>query len=306
MKSATVRVPATAANLGPGFDCLALALDSILEVTLSLEGEGLEVEIEGEGEDLLPRGEDNLIVRAVRRLFGAGGFDPPGLRLRCLSAIPIASGLGSSAAAVVAGLTAANALLGGKLTRQEILAHAADLEGHADNAAAALMGGLAVVTSHAGRWTAWGLPIVEMKVAVAIPNVELTTAEMRRRLPAQVPLADATSNLAHLALALEGFRLGDYDLLAVALHDRLHEPYRTRHIPGFEQARRAGLEAGAAAVVLAGAGPSLLAFAPGRHEEIAEAMASTFRDSSLSSRAAVYSIARQGATSPPAPSPYPR
>ncbi|MGH2606431.1 MAG: homoserine kinase, partial [Anaerolineales bacterium] len=285
---------------------LALALDSILEVTLSLEGEGLEVEVEGEGANLLPRGEDNLIVRAVRRLFGTAGFDPRGLRLRCLSAIPIASGLGSSAAAVIAGLTAANSLLGGKLTPQEILAHAADLEGHADNAAAALIGGLAVVTSHAGRWTARRLPIAEMKVAVAIPNVPVTTADMRRLLPAQVPLADATSNLAHLALALEGFRLGDYDLLAVALHDRLHEPYRTRHIPGFEQVRRAGLAAGAAAVVLAGAGPSLLAFAPGRHEEIAEAMASAFRDSSISSRAAVYSIAKQGATSLPAPFPYPR
>ncbi len=295
MKSASVTVPATAANLGPGFDCLALALDSTLELTLSLEGEGVQVEIEGEGKEVLPRGEHNLIVRAARLLFTASGVEPPGLLVRCFSAIPIASGLGSSAAAVIAGLTAANALLGGRLTPQEILTQAADLEGHADNAAAALIGGLAAVAFHGGSWTTRGLPIADMKVAVAIPGVELATTEMRRLLPAQVPLHDATSNLGHLALALEGFRLGDYDLLAVALHDRLHEPYRSRYIPRLEQARRAGLEAGAAAVVLAGAGPSLLAFAPGRHEEIAEAMASAFRDSSLSCCGAVYSIARQGA-----------
>lgn len=295
MKSVTVRVPATAANLGPGFDCLALALDVTLEARLSLEGEGLEIEIEGEGEDRLPRGEDNLIVRAARRVFGAAGLDPRGVHLRCVNAIPIASGLGSSAAAVVAGLTAANALVGGKLTPQEILAEAVEVEGHPDNAAAALMGGLTVAASTDGRWTGRGLPVAEMKMAVAIPDLELRTADMRRLLPAQVPLADATFNLAHLALALEGFRLGDYDLLAVALHDRLHEAFRSQHIPGLERARRAGLGAGAAAVVLAGAGPSLLAFAPARHDEIAEAMASAFRAASLSSRAAVYSIARQGA-----------
>lgn len=181
MKSVTVRVPATAANLGPGFDCLALALDVTLEARLSLEGEGLEIEIEGEGEDRLPRGEDNLIVRAARRVFGAAGLDPRGVHLRCVNAIPIASGLGSSAAAVVAGLTAANALVGGKLTPQEILAEAVEVEGHPDNAAAALMGGLTVAASTDGRWTAPGLPVAEMKMALAIPDLELRTADMRRR-----------------------------------------------------------------------------------------------------------------------------
>ncbi|MGH2625793.1 MAG: homoserine kinase, partial [Anaerolineales bacterium] len=145
MKSATVLVPATAANLGPGFDCLALALAASLEVTLSLEGQGLEVEIDGEGTDSLPRGDDNLIVRAARLLFGEAELAAPGLRLRCSNAIPIASGLGSSAAAVIAGLTAANAILEDRFSLEEILNHAAGIEGHADNAAAALLGGLTVV-----------------------------------------------------------------------------------------------------------------------------------------------------------------
>lgn len=296
MKSATVRVPATAANLGPGFDCLALALEASLEVTLSIEGRGLVVELLGEGSGSLPRGEDNLIVGGARLLFREAGFEAPGLRLVCSSAIPVASGLGSSAAAVLAGLTAANAILGGRFSPAQILNHAAGVEGHGDNAAAALHGGLTVATSDERGWSYRRLPIAEMQVAVATPAVHLPTEEMRRLLPAEVRLVDASFNLGRLALTLEGFRLGDYDLLAEGLRDRLHEAHRARHIPGAERARQAAIDAGAAAVVLGGAGPSLLAFAPGRHAEIAEAMAAAFRQASLSSRAEVYAIARWGAT----------
>jgi homoserine kinase len=294
VKSVTITIPASVANLGPGFDCLALALETRNELTLSIQASGVTVEIEGEGEAVLPRGEDNQIVRAAIRLFAAAGFEAPGLHLRSLNSIPLGSGLGSSAAAVVGGLTAANSLLDGRFSPEEILTFASELEGHADNAAAALHGGLMVAVPSAGGWIAHRLPIAEMQVGVVMPRLDLSTQEMRRILPHRVPLADASFNLAHLALALEAFRLGDYGLLALALHDRLHELRRIAHISGLAAARTAGLEAGASAVVLAGAGPGLLAFAAKDLDRVVKAMESGFASEGIASRAAIYSIAAEG------------
>jgi homoserine kinase len=295
VKSVTIRVPASAANLGPGFDCLALALDAILEVTLSIEGAGLTVDLAGEGAERLPRDEGNLVVRAARRMFSASDFRPAGLRLRCSNAIPVGSGLGSSAAAAIAGLAAASWILRGSLS-DDLLAQAAELEGHADNAAAAMLGGLALAVPTRDGWIARHLPIAPMKVAIATPNLVLPTEAMREALPSQVPLGDASFNLSHLGLALEAFRLGDYNLLAMALQDRLHEPYRAPHIPGLAQARRAAVDSGAAAAVLAGAGPSVVAFAAAGHEQIANAMGIAFEQAGVATRSGVYSIADQGLT----------
>jgi len=294
VKSVTIRVPASAANLGPGFDCLALALDAILEVTLSIEGVGLTVELSGEGADRLPRDEENLVVRAARRMFSSLDFHPAGLRLQCSSLIPVGSGLGSSAAAAIAGLAAASWILRGSLS-DDLLSQAAELEGHADNAAAAMLGGLVLAVHDGQGWTAHRLSIATMKVAVATPALDVPTEAMRRILPTHVPLADASFNLAHLGLGIEALRIGDFDLLAKALRDRLHEPYRAPTIPGLVEARQAGLDAGAAAVVIAGAGPSLLAFSAADHERIAGTMVESFARAGVAARPAVYSIANQGA-----------
>ncbi|MEX0787592.1 MAG: homoserine kinase [Anaerolineales bacterium] len=293
MKSVTIRVPASAANLGPGFDCLAIALDAALEVTLSIEGVGLTVELAGEGADRLPGDEENLVVRAARRMFSSLDFQPAGLRVQCSNAIPVGSGLGSSAAAAISGLAAASWILRGSLP-DDLLDRAAELEGHADNAAAAMLGGLVLAVPTPQGWIARRLPIAPMKVAIATPDLVLPTEAMRQVLPTQVPLGDASFNLSHLGLALEAFRLGDYGLLATALQDRLHERHRAPHIPGLDQARRAAVDSGAAAAVLAGAGPSVLAFAAAGHEQIAVAMGDAFVQAGVPARSGVYSIADRG------------
>ncbi len=295
MKTVRVRVPATTANLGPGFDCLALALALYNTAELSLTEGQTRVEVEGEGADVLPHDDHHLTLQAARRALEALGRRPAGFHLRARNAIPPASGLGSSAAAVVAGLVAANALAGGGLSTEDLLALATELEGHADNAAAALLGGLTAVAPDGRPPLARRLPCADLKVAVALPQVRLRTAEMRRALPEKVPLADAAFNLGRTVLVVEALRQGDYDLLARALEDRLHQPYRAPFIPGFGRAVAAARGAGAAAVALSGAGPALVAFAPAGHQVIADAMAEAFRQTGAQARTFTLGVDREGA-----------
>ena len=284
MKSFRISVPASAANLGPGFDSLALALDLHNELEVQVTDGGLAMKVEGEGEDRLPVDASNLVVRALYRLLRTVGASPPSMRLHSKNRIPLGSGLGSSAAAVVAGLLAADAIAESDLDRKQLLEIAWELEGHADNAAAALFGSLVVVgQTSAGVETAQ-IPISDMSFVVVVPEIKLSTRGMRKALPRNVTLKDASLNLGRMGLLVEGLRRGDFELLARATEDRLHEPYRTPQIPGFSQARTAGLEAGAVAVTLAGAGPGLLAFAPDHHQAIASAMVDAFESSGVKAR----------------------
>ena len=283
-----VRVPATTANLGPGFDVLGLALDLWNEATFTLEegAAGWEAVNEGFGAAHLPTDEAHLSLRAFRTVFEHLGEPlPRRVHLHARNAIPVASGLGSSAAAVVAGVLAANAALGAPLDAEALLALASALEGHPDNVAPALLGGLtAAWADDAGAPHALRLPLApawqgRAWLAVAVPQVALRTVEARRALPAQVPHGDAVFNLGRLALLLEALRRGDAALLAQAVQDRLHQPYRWPLLPGAEAVRRAALEAGAAAVALSGAGPGVLAFAPHLDDAapVAQAMADAWR-----------------------------
>jgi len=284
LSEVTLSVPASTANLGPGFDSLGLALALRNTLQVRTTPAGLRVLVEGEGRDSLPVDASNLIVRAMLKVYRLADRPIPGLELRAHNHIPLAAGLGSSAAAIVSGLGAADALLGLGLPRARLLQLAAEMEGHADNAAAALLGGLALVLGGPQEPVAHPLPLALSQVVVVTPDLPLATTDMRRALPRNVPLEEAVFNLGHTALLVEALRSGDPQQLAQAMQDRLHQPYRARFIPGFEEARQAGLAAGAAGVALSGAGPSLLAFAFGREAEVGQAMSQAFRRHGLTAR----------------------
>jgi homoserine kinase len=276
-RQAQVRIPATSANLGCGFDILGLALQLYNSYTLTTTPEpGWRVSLPP-GIDL-PTHRDNLVYRAARRLFEHVGIVPPGLHLSLTIDIPLARGLGSSASAIVGGLVAANHLTGNTLDRQALLAMAVDLEGHPDNVTPALMGGLTLSYTAEAQHRYLHLPFPqELTVIVAIPEFALSTAYARSVLSAQVSRADAVFNCSRIALLVHALQNRRYDLLATAMDDRLHQPYRATLVPGMTDAIVAAYAAGALGVALSGSGPTLLAFAYGANRAIATALHQTFQ-----------------------------
>ncbi|MEE9203187.1 MAG: homoserine kinase [Dehalococcoidia bacterium] len=267
-----VQVPATTANLGPGFDCLGLALDIFNRVSVEL-APALAIEVSGEGQGAIPTGEDNLVYRGVAEVFHRTGHPQPGLRLTCHNEIPLARGLGSSAAAVAGGLVAANLLLGEPLSREELLVLGAAIEGHPDNLAPALFGGCQVVVAEGEGFLHAPVPLPAGLMAVLfIPHVEVSTVEARGVLPAQVPLADAVYNLGRAALLVAALGGGELSLISVATGDRLHQPYRERLFPAVVPIMSAATGAGALGSFLSGAGPTVLALCTGGEESIGNAM----------------------------------
>jgi homoserine kinase len=259
-----VRVPASSANLGPGFDTLGLALARYDEVQAGTADEGLLIEVHGEGAGSVPLDDAHLVVRAMRAAFEAFGETPGGLRLRCLNHVPHGRGLGSSASAAVAGAVAASALLGRdpEAERDTLLQVAAGLEGHADNAAASLLGGLVVawksVGNNACRYRAVRMePHERLRPVALIPGTESSTAMTRRLLPEHVPLADAAFTASRAALAVRALT-EQPALLFEATEDRLHQPYRRPAYPAsaelVDRLRARGVPA-----VISGAGPTVLA-----------------------------------------------
>jgi homoserine kinase len=290
-----VRVPATTANLGPGFDCLGLALDLWNKATFSIEGEGLRLYCAGEGQGI-PTDERNLVFQAMRFFCDWRGLTfPRGLTIHCENHIPIGSGLGSSAAASILGILGAAALLDGPLNQEEALSLAAKMEGHADNAAAALLGGLAIVSTGKGDWLARKVEIPALQVALVLPEVHLPTHTARAALPTEVTMKDATFNLGRAMLVVEALRGGDLDLLHQVIDDRLHLPYRLPLIPGGQRALEAAYAAGASAVTISGAGPSLIAFSATDPAPIAQAMTRAFQEHEINSRSFVLNTTSQGA-----------
>lgn len=292
-----VSVPASTANLGAGFDCLALALDlrNTIAVTDLGQGTGLELTVEGEGADSVPRDGRNLIVRAMERVFDEVGRRPAGrLKLHAVNRLPLGSGLGSSAATIVGGLAAANALVQGGLDQPALLKLAHALEGHPDNVAAAVYGGLVLVSADDAGLRAQPVPVPPLRVVIALPDVRLPTAQARAALPAQVTFKDAVFNVGHALFTVQALTTGDPALLAWAIADRLHQPYRQPLIPGYAAVEAAARAAGALAVALSGAGPSLLAFAAGHHEAIAAAMQAAFLAHGLASRTFILAVSPEG------------
>jgi homoserine kinase len=252
-----IRVPASSANLGPGFDALGLALARYDDLDVSVASSGLVVEVTGEGAGTLPLTESHLVVRAFRVACAYLDLAPAGVVFRCANAIPQSRGLGSSAAAIVAGVAAAYALAGRPLD-DTALHLAADFEGHADNAAASLLGGLVLAWHDGEQFRALRLePHPELRPIALIPSDESATSVTRGLLPASVPHADAAFNAARCALMVQAVTSRP-DLLMAATEDRLHQNYRHSAWPATMRLLRALRDNGVAATV-SGAGPTVLA-----------------------------------------------
>ncbi len=285
VSAVTVRVPATTANLGPGFDTLALALDLWNEAVFRPAEFGLTITVEGEGRGALPLNRMNLVVKAIEELYYAVDRSVPGLTVRCTNQIPLGSGLGSSAAATLLGLIGANAVLGEPLNHDQILEMAIRMEGHPDNAAAAMNGGLVVVSGiNEHAWLVRRFDVPELSAALVLPDFDFPTHAARAALPKQVPIGDAVFNIGRALLVVEALRTGDLDLLGKVMEDRLHQPYRLPLIPRAVEAIAAARRAGAAATAISGAGPSVIAFTAGDPSQVASAMADEFQTVGIPSR----------------------
>ena len=265
-----IDVPASTANLGAGYDCLGLALELLNRVTVeAVAGDGdIELAVTGEGADELPAARSNRFVAGLEAVLELVlGMRPAsiGWRIAMDNRIPLARGLGSSAAATVGGLVAGNALGGGTLPMSTLLRLATEIETHPDNASAVLMGGF-VVSAHLGeRVEAVRFDAPDgLRAVLFIPERRLSTADMRRVLPLEVPLRDAVSNLSRVAIGVAGIASGRFELLADLTVDRIHEPYRSVAYPQLPRLTGAARAAGALGAFLSGAGSTVLAFvAPG-------------------------------------------
>jgi homoserine kinase len=266
-----IAVPATVANLGPGFDVLALALELQNEVTARQTGEpGLSIDPGPGSPDELRDPSRNLVARAYTATCAELGVLPNGLHIECVNRIPFRRGLGSSAAAALAGVLCATALHGAPWDEQRILEWVSGIEGHPDNAAAALFGGLAVVTP--GARTVNVDVSDELRAVVFVPSFELETALARRVVARAFTREDAIFNAARCALWVRAVALRDWASLAVAMQDRWHQPARTALFPALPELIAAAVEGGARGAALSGAGPSVVALTDGEPEPVAAAM----------------------------------
>ena len=272
----SVRVPATSANLGPGYDAVGLALSLSMRVGLDRAPAPI-IEVYGTGADLIPRGPDHPAYRAASFVAEIVGESDAHFHLVQENDIPPTRGLGGSAAALVGGAVAANDLFGGQIAAPDLLNLVCELDGHPDNAAPALLGGLVIGTLTPEGVSAVRLEPKDLKAVVAVPDFAVSTTAARRALPEQVPHHDAVFNVGRSGLLLGAMATGAYELLRVAMQDRLHQPYRSHLVPGLEDVIEAALASGAYGACLSGSGPTVLAFASEAHAPIiASAMRAAF------------------------------
>lgn len=261
-----VEVPASSANLGPGFDTLGLALGLYDELTVEVIESGTEITIHGEGADYLPTDESHLVARTIHTALAAAGCTAPGLRLHCVNRIPQSRGLGSSASAAVAGVQAAQELSGGKLSTEQIVHLSAAVEGHPDNSSASVLGGAIVSwiddSGAEPAFRAIRMPVhPQLRATALVPNTQASTNAVRKVLPEQVPHLDARFNVARTALLTYALQ-HDPELLFEATRDTLHQGYRAQALP-ITTEWVARLRAAGLAAFVSGAGPTTLALHTG-------------------------------------------
>lgn len=255
-----IRVPATSANLGPGFDCLGLALDIWNEIKFE-EANEMIFQVTGEGAEKLNPRPKNLLTDSFKRVYGICGKPLTSVNIQANNNIPHSSGLGSSAAAIVAGIYGANELLGKPLDTNALLKIAVEIEGHPDNVAPALLGGLVVSIIMDSEVITRRYEISPLSIVIVKPDVQWQTRTARSILPNTVSRAHAIFNIGRTALVIDALRNGDLDLLKKVMDDRIHQSYRLKHIPAGVLAYETAKQFGAAA--LSGAGPSIICFVPG-------------------------------------------
>jgi len=292
-----VNVPATSANLGPGFDCMGIAVSLFNEMVIDVDYP-FSVHIEGEAAELLPHDETNVVVQAIRKVLDVTGTVnvPKNWKLSLHNRIAVAGGLGSSASAIVGGLLLGNALVADydesrKLHRQELLDLAIAWEGHPDNVTAALLGGAWLSYHDNSGHHSLSIPLPQQLVFVAaVPFFQLQTEQSRRVVPHHVARSDAIFNIAQASRLMLALSTGKLDMLRGGFGDRIHEPYRKTLIPGYEDVRQAAVRAGALTVTLSGAGPTMLAWCDnmGAAWQVADMMTLSWREFGIPCRADVY------------------
>ena len=288
-----VRVPASSANLGPGFDTLALALGLHLHCTLRRTDQALRIRASGVDAASIPCDSTNLVWKAFCRIAGdvVSGAD-----LEIDNELPLGRGLGSSAAAIIAGLALGNEWVGRRHSGEDLVQMATEMEGHPDNVAAAARGGLVASCQRAdGSVLSMKIPMRSgLDVVLVSPDYPLSTEAARHALPQQYSRADAVFNVQRVALLVAALRDGNFDVLAEAMRDRMHQPYRAPLVPGFAEALALSGVPGLLGVALSGAGPSVIAFCAGRTHKVGEAIAACFRKHGVHADAHVLLIDHDG------------
>ncbi len=291
-----LRAPGSTSNLGPGFDTLGLALTIYNRIAVrTVSGPHRRMRVTGEGAGQLPVDETNLFFRSADMAAQRAGRSLPGLEVEMHNGIPLSRGLGSSSTAIVAGVYASNLLLGEPFSESALLDLATELEGHPDNVAPCLLGGLAICSYEGGRVESIrALPPPELRAVVAVPRFKLKTEAARAALPEQVPHRDAVFNVGRACLVTAALMSGNLHALKSAMRDRLHQPYRASLVPGIDHVLEAAEKAGAMGACLSGAGPTLLAFATDDAPNIATAMDNAWAQQDIQVDTAVLCVDRDG------------
>lgn len=302
----SVKVPATTANIGPGFDCLGLALPIFNTITVEetiMPGTGIEINIidETNEQDIIsiPTDENNIVYKAIELLYNSIGQTPSELKITIKTQIPITRGLGSSASVIVGGLIAANELLGRPADEAALLSIATEIENHPDNITPALVGGFVVsslqedgsVVYSKMQWPK------DWNITVCIPDYELSTSIARSVLPQEVPMKDAIFNLKHTAMLVQAVNTCDEKLMKIALDDKLHQPYREKLVPGLKEIKEAlKHEENVMGVVISGAGPSILVISYGNNlAHIRETVSKVWDDINVKSKILTLQVEENGA-----------
>jgi len=302
----SVKVPATTANMGPGFDCFGMALSIYNTVTLEetvYPTTGLEINIlrdhELDAASLtIPTDETNIVYKAVELLYSYTGQTPPAMRINIQSKIPVAKGLGSSASVIVGGILAANELLGNPADEAALLSIANEVEGHPDNVVPAMLGGFVLSSAEEDgsiiyKKIDWP---EDWKIIAAIPDYELATQISRSVLPKTISLEDAVFNCKRCAMFIEALNTKDPELMKFALSDRLHQPYRSRLVPGFDEILESIKEIETIGTVLSGAGPSIIVISNNnRIEEIKSRIKAVWEPLAIKSEVKLVEIDTEGA-----------
>lgn len=292
-----VKVPATSANMGPGFDCMGIALELYNTVEARIIGSGLEISTFGRDADYIENNQNNLIYRAMIKVLGETGYKPPGISIVCHSQIPVARGLGSSAASTAAGLILGNHLSDSKLSIERIIELGTELEGHPDNIVPAIIGGMTISYMEnlsSVQYIKLGFP-ENLRMALMVPDFMLATREAREVLPKSVDIRDAAFNVSRAALMVAALMTDNLEHLKYASQDKLHQPYRERLIPGMKEVFEESYKAGARGVYLSGAGSTLVAMVDKENYSFLDKIKDFLRKNSLNWELNYVSVCSQGA-----------
>ncbi len=303
MKTIKVKVPATTANLGPGFDVLgaSLSLYNELEVSLAQDPKKAKFVVEGEGKKILPRNEKNILWKAMDAVFGLlderEKYNLKSFNIKLTNNIPLSSGLGSSSAARAAGIIAANKICGNKLSLGEMAQLGVKLEGHPDNIIPAFYGGVCISINKGNDVIdVIKLPIPKIKAVACTPGFELATERSRNILPSKYDRKDVVFNISRVALLTKAFCTNDFKVLQEAMQDKIHQPYRAKLIPVMQDLIDVAVKEGAYGACLSGAGPSMIAFCDSsKAQNIAKSMAKIWKKETVPTKIFILDFDKDGA-----------